>query len=353
MSKDEDILIFLFLGGLALLFLVSYIFESIYLDPIMDRIINMAHDWKTLYKILLLSLFSTLVIFPIVIIQAVNNFQISESSTCSQVFSEYPRSIYDKKLLSKCQYTQPLAKIFSSGNRKDDKSKQDATSGIDEFTGMFSDSVSLFITTALTFASGTYFTVVMLILKKGVALAFGIASSSAVKMVVDGKLPSHTNAVEEHLSIPDRGNKNEMGQNINEDILRYTETIRNTPDSPTAYFNRGSIYNSINRFDDAITDFNEAIRLKPDFAEAYNNRGITRKGLGDFERAIKDFTRSIELNNPKLHIVYNNRGNLYMLRNDLDKAVRDYNKAIQIKPDYSPAIRNLEQAQARKNLSMK
>lgn len=86
----------------------------------------------------------------------------------------------------------------------------------------------------------------------------------------------------------------------------YNRTLELAPDSATAYYGRGILYDEKGDYDRAIADYTKAIRIKPDYTDAYNNRGIA----------------------------YDKKG-------DHDRAIADYNKALQIDPDYAAARSNL------------
>ncbi|MFA5143331.1 MAG: tetratricopeptide repeat protein [Candidatus Omnitrophota bacterium] len=87
----------------------------------------------------------------------------------------------------------------------------------------------------------------------------------------------------------------------------YDRTLKLVPESESAYYGRGILYDKIGKYDQAIADYDMAILIKPDYTDAYNNRGI----------------------------VYDKKG-------EYDKAMADYKKAIRINPDYAPARNNLK-----------
>jgi len=57
-------------------------------------------------------------------------------------------------------------------------------------------------------------------------------------------------------------------------ISLWSDTLRNYPDSYTAYNNRGVAYGRNGRLELALADFNRAVEIKPENREAYHNRAM-------------------------------------------------------------------------------
>ena len=74
----------------------------------------------------------------------------------------------------------------------------------------------------------------------------------------------------------------------------YTTALNLSPTSVEAWYDRGTAYLHLRRFEGAINDFSEAIRLKPDFALAYCNRGLANVQLGRYDDAIADYSVAID-----------------------------------------------------------
>jgi len=68
----------------------------------------------------------------------------------------------------------------------------------------------------------------------------------------------------------------------------YTTALHLQPDLVEAWYDRGTIFTHIRRYERAISDFTEAIRLKPDFALAYCNRGLANLQLGRYDDALAE-----------------------------------------------------------------
>jgi tetratricopeptide (TPR) repeat protein len=58
---------------------------------------------------------------------------------------------------------------------------------------------------------------------------------------------------------------------------------------------RGSIYNDLGRWEEAIADFNRALRISPNFQDLYGHRGYAYQELGDKDKARTDYERFMEL----------------------------------------------------------
>ena len=58
---------------------------------------------------------------------------------------------------------------------------------------------------------------------------------------------------------------------------------------------RGSVYNELGRWEEAIADFNLAIRISPNFPDLYGHRGYAYEKLGDKGKTRADYERFLEL----------------------------------------------------------
>jgi tetratricopeptide (TPR) repeat protein len=122
-------------------------------------------------------------------------------------------------------------------------------------------------------------------------------------------------------------------------IHAYTQALTLKPGSPEPYLNRGDVYNTLQRYDDALRDFNEAIRVKPDYVIAYNNRGNVYNILQRYDDALRDYSEAIRLK-PGHMSAYYNRGNVYNTLQRYDDALRDFSEAIRLEPNYIDAYYN-------------
>jgi len=62
-----------------------------------------------------------------------------------------------------------------------------------------------------------------------------------------------------------------------------------------AYENRGTTYNILQRYNDAIQNFNQAIRILPKDSQFHLKRGNSYNYLKQYQQAIRDYTEAIRL----------------------------------------------------------
>jgi tetratricopeptide (TPR) repeat protein len=111
----------------------------------------------------------------------------------------------------------------------------------------------------------------------------------------------------------------------------WSYVIHHDPKIPFAYLNRGSVYDSKGRFNQAIDDYNAAIDLDPGYYEAYVDRGNSFDKMGQFERAISDYSAAIALQ-PRYFKAYLIRGGAYVRNGRFDMAIEDFDQAIAFDP---------------------
>lgn len=97
---------------------------------------------------------------------------------------------------------------------------------------------------------------------------------------------------------------------------------------------RGTIYDKMGRYEEALADYNRAIELDPSLMSAYSNRALTLSALQRYEEALADYDKALALN-PQQHLTYFGRGQLYMQRGEQEKALADYNRAIELTPTFA------------------
>jgi len=62
------------------------------------------------------------------------------------------------------------------------------------------------------------------------------------------------------------------------------------------YYNRGTVYYHMDKYDDAITDYDLAIRLRRNYADAYYNRALAFDAKGLLQRALGDLRKALTYN---------------------------------------------------------
>ena len=116
------------------------------------------------------------------------------------------------------------------------------------------------------------------------------------------------------------------------------KAIKLNPLFAEAYINRGYIYDSLEKYNEAISDYSKAIELTPEYAATYSNRGATYINLKKYDKAAADFDKAIELD-PEFANSYKHYGILCRKTNDLEKAITLLTKAIERNPDYKEAYK--------------
>jgi len=123
------------------------------------------------------------------------------------------------------------------------------------------------------------------------------------------------------------GVKHLLAGDIKQGIHDFTKAIELEPNFASAYANRGTALNMIDRFDESIQDFDAAIRIHPAHEEALFGRGIAHMHGQNYSRAVEDFTACIKLNENKIEIYIQRALALYQLENyrradsDIDEAL--------------------------------
>lgn len=117
----------------------------------------------------------------------------------------------------------------------------------------------------------------------------------------------------------------ELGDN-NAAIKAYDAAIKQTPNDPRLYSNRGLCFGSMGDLKRAIRDFDKAIGIDKSFEAAYVNRGVAKGALKEWKAAIDDFTSAIKIK-PEYGTAWRNRGILREAIGDLKGACADWQKA--------------------------
>lgn len=194
-KTTSDIFGFLFVSSIIIIFFTTFLLESMIVDSIMENIIEAAEGSTLIYNIIFFSLFISITFLaPAAIIhsinEALNDNPNPQASNCfsvlDQVFTS-PESIYDKILLSKCRYTQPLTKLFTAQNSSQN-TIQFFFDIADDYLDLISNNLTFIITLLLAiFGGASYLVAVGLAIKKGGALIIGFLSATAIKMILDGE----------------------------------------------------------------------------------------------------------------------------------------------------------------------
>jgi len=128
-------------------------------------------------------------------------------------------------------------------------------------------------------------------------------------------------------------NRGGIYQTMNKDslaLLDYTRAIKINNNYADAFYNRGIIYEKGKKYEEALSDYNRAIKQQPSYlADIYNNRGNVNLALKDSAKALDDYSRVLDIDTANIY-AYSNRAGLYIKQQELDKALEDCNKAISL-----------------------
>jgi protein O-mannosyl-transferase len=116
----------------------------------------------------------------------------------------------------------------------------------------------------------------------------------------------------------------------------YTKTIKNYPNVPIAYNNRGNYYSLNEKYDSAFNDYCMAINTNKNYQNAYLNRANIYGIQGKYKESVDDYTIAISLN-PKDFMAYFNRSLTYSKMGLNEDALKDCEKAGKLRPS-SPEV---------------
>lgn len=117
-------------------------------------------------------------------------------------------------------------------------------------------------------------------------------------------------------------------------LLDYVRAVKIDNNYADAYYNRGIIYEKAGKYEDALSDYNKAVKQQPSYlADVYNNRGNVYLALKDSSKALSDYSKVLDLDTANIN-AYSNRAGLYIKQKELDKALEDCNRALNIDSDF-------------------
>ncbi len=97
---------------------------------------------------------------------------------------------------------------------------------------------------------------------------------------------------------------------------------------------KGRLYMSAFRLEEAISQFEKALSLEPDDWASYNNMGCCYKYLGQFEKAIECLEKAADcMGDGKSVLPYSNMADCYEALGDYKKAIWCYEKDLEMFPD--------------------
>lgn len=101
------------------------------------------------------------------------------------------------------------------------------------------------------------------------------------------------------------------------------------PSSAVAYNNKGIVFNTLGKYDDAVDSYKKAINLDQNYAEAWANLGVTYSSNNSTEEAIQAFSKSLSINQKQGWVWYA-MGSAYYKLGDYTDAISAYDNAINL-----------------------
>ena len=99
--------------------------------------------------------------------------------------------------------------------------------------------------------------------------------------------------------------------------------------------NRGDLYTTLGRHEEALADYDRSIELDPTKCHVYKQRGASYRNLGRYEEALADYDRSIELD-PTQSSTYHHRAFAHSGLGHHNEALADFDETIRLAPEPSP-----------------
>ena len=118
------------------------------------------------------------------------------------------------------------------------------------------------------------------------------------------------------------------------------KAIRQNPDFPAYYFNRGMLHHRLSHFEMAVNDFKRGISLAPDNNRAYCYVGSILCDMDRVEESIQYLHKATQ-NNPDMADAHFKLGIALTKLERLTDAASHYEKVIMIQPDNADAYLNL------------
>lgn len=122
--------------------------------------------------------------------------------------------------------------------------------------------------------------------------------------------------------------------------IKYKQAITLNPKRPWGYIAIAGLYETDERFNDAIMAYNEAIKYLPDKVELLYNIALDYYRVGNFTNA-ENYLNKVISSSPNFVLAYYNLGTLYYKLSEYDKAVEYLQKAISLNPVLADAHYNL------------
>lgn len=126
-----------------------------------------------------------------------------------------------------------------------------------------------------------------------------------------------------------RGNAKFKEKEYFESIKWYTESIKKQKEFPDAYYNRGLVYQQLEKNDEALADFTIAYTQDPKFAPALFKLAETLQNLEKYDLALTESAKLIK-NFPDSAANWTLHGNIQMQKEMWNESMVSYDRALAI-----------------------
>jgi protein O-GlcNAc transferase len=119
-------------------------------------------------------------------------------------------------------------------------------------------------------------------------------------------------------------------------LERFNQALAINATIAETWNNRGTVFNELSRYREAIEDFDKAASIDPNYAGAYCNKGHALAKLKLYDQSLNAFDRAISLK-PDFADAWLGRGYVFAVLCRHDDALTAYDKALTLKPDLAEA----------------
>jgi len=124
------------------------------------------------------------------------------------------------------------------------------------------------------------------------------------------------------------------------DFTLWSDTVKASPLSSTAYCNLGFALGERGQLDEAIISLQKALELNPNYDVAHNDLGLSLLKKGRPDEATAHFLRALEIN-PNYASARCNLGSDFLRQGQVGQAIAEFQTALKLAPNYAEAHYNL------------
>lgn len=129
-------------------------------------------------------------------------------------------------------------------------------------------------------------------------------------------------------------------------VETYRSLLKKKHDLPEAWYNLGNVFVRRGDGTSAVRCYEEVLKLDPRHAAAHNNMGLVFAQQGKLTEAVACFESALQIN-PASADAHNNLGNIWKTRGDRTKAHQSFHRALEINPEHASARQNLLELDAK------